>query len=252
MDINNLYEVQIECLGATSTTGVIPDNFSSLNYIPIDYFVYFKISLIDFNGQSVVGELATQGVVLSSNKKIHIKCDKGNLANILVDDGIPASGQLRWTSINAQEYDAGINSKGYTIIVYKASEWGLCTISADVNKTQLFVKGFKDMPLSKTPNNPSVFQVDESIRACRLKYTVPAMTPTSTLTLLDNGIIPTKYVPFSNCNQVHFRGDIGLVLTSSNGTANNVSYNKGSILTRSGTNTSSSASSQTALIEWRY
>lgn len=145
---------------------------------------------------------------------------------------------------------------GYFEVVYIPTEWGLCTLSCDVVKSQFFVKGFKNMPLSKTPNNPSIFQVDESMRACRLKYTVPAMTVTSSPNILDNGIIPTKYIPFISCRQIHFRGDIGLVITSDSGTVkvNNkdVQYDKGSIIIRSGTTSNPNASSQTALIEWRY
>lgn len=251
MNINNLYETKIEIMHIIAPNSNTTIDYNSMFYLPIDYAIVLKISLIDFNGNAVTNATG------SNDKKVHVTCNKGQLSYFSINNGV---NWLAISSANQKSVDIPVNTTGCFYLRYTANAWGLCTIGADTNKIQFMVKGFKDMSLAKTPNNTCTFQVDESIRACRLTYTMPAMSITAKQKTLENGIIPSKYIPFVSCNQISYRGDMGFRLTSTSGTsdADNVNFTAGSLLVRSGTTAGTNndgninTSSQPVFIEWRY
>lgn len=167
--INNLYEVDIK----SNTTqlniqdGLIQDNTTAI----------ITVKTTDFNNN------------IASNKSINISCDKGYFRYIINPDT-----NISTSITQTQSYTGITNSNGVLKLVYVASEWGLCTISADTKKIQLFVNGFKEVNANST--NGVVFQVDESQRACRLKWNFVSTGLSQTKKKLDTVTFPKSiYAP---------------------------------------------------------
>ena len=211
--INNLYEVKI--YPSTDTN------------IAIDTNIGINLKVTDFNGNPI------------TNKNITVTCDKGVFTQW---SNYTSSGNYLHSLNNVKSFTGTTDNTGWFDCTYKGNEWGLCTISADVNKLQLFITGFKNTSFAKTPTNTCTLQVDESQRACRLTYNLPTKTITSSTVYGDTGIIPVKYRPPKNKFFISHHPDVVFTLTSDG----SIGYRRGT----SGSDFSLSATTQ--LMEWRY
>lgn len=183
-----------------------------------------RIYVMDFNNRLLNGY---------SVPDIEVKCNKGYFNEFKYH--INAS-QMDWGVLNElQECTVPIGYNGFVELTYVASEWGFCTITCDNIIKNVMVRGFK-----KVQDNPPLY-VDESIRACRLYYTLPSVEMTGSQKTLLTGAVPTKYCPNSTCYFNGYRDDLGLSLT----------YD-GNIRGRRGTGDNFTPSNIEHIFEWRY
>ena len=163
--ISKLYDIQMEC----------ESNGGYTSNVTIDDFVIIKVKVSNFNGEPM------------PNTSVAVNWNKG-------DSTIGYSAELSdtsWYTIT-KETSVQTNSQGFFHLKYHASAWGLCTVLCGHSRLQFYVRGFKEIDVTST--NDCSFEVDESIRCCRLKwkYTYSGNVP-FTATTVDTISLPAKY-----------------------------------------------------------
>jgi len=221
MSVNNLYEVKIYHSDSSSLNANI-DGENLLDDIKV-----FTIQVVDYNNNPL------------KDKTIEVSCDKGYFTLWTNDDG-----DVNHTLNNVKSFTGTTNTDGKFDCIYRANEWGLCTISCDTVKLQLFVTGFKTMNVTSQKGYECIFQVDESYRSCRLAINLPSHTlVNSESTPLDTiGFPKQKYYPPLGLHISSYRSDIKYHLTT-NGELMGRTYDGLS---------SSSVSAHTEVFEWHY
>ena len=206
--INSLYEIIIEI-----------DN-SNPN---IDDTVEITVKIQDFNNNPL------------SDINLQVSIDKGYFTKYTRNstDTTLNTSTIRYTGVTG--------SDGTFTMTCKASEWGLCTFTCDTKKIQYFVNGFKT--LNVTSANGAVFQVDESRRACRLKWNFVSTKLSQTKKQLDTIKFPNnKYAPPFYIYVPTYRPDIVFIL-----------YSNGQVWGRTNGNvTSRTMDNHVELFEWHY
>lgn len=186
-DLMNLYEVKI---------------YSTSTNIEINTIQGVNIQIQDFNGNPI------------ANKNITVTCDKGIFTQWSNND---STGNNLHSLNNVKSFTGTTDSTGWFDCTYKATEWGLCTLSCDVEKLQIFVKGFKQLSISSTKNWETLFQVDESTRHCRLrwKYNDASISLNSTAKIIDTITLPKEeYYPNSNINKTTYNSRVNTILST--------------------------------------
>lgn len=184
MKINNLYEVKIY---PTSSTNIEINNIATVN-----------IKVVDFNNNPI------------TNKNITVKCDKGFFQNWSnYDSDIDDIHELN----NVKTFTGTTDDKGWFDCTYYASEWGLCTLSCDVEKLQFFVGGFKQLTVSSKNNWDCIFQVNEATRHCRLRwyYNNSSLTLVNETKTIDTITLPkTEYYPVTDITKATYNPRVGI------------------------------------------
>lgn len=112
MQISKLYETKLEC--------------SSYNVTIDSTDTTVTLTLVDFNGSPV------------TNTAVTLKADKGYFTK--------AVGKTTTTYTDAsatKTINATTDNNGKVVATWTASEWGLCTFSANNNNTQVNITGWK-------------------------------------------------------------------------------------------------------------
>ena len=86
--------------------------------------VIVTVSLVDFNNNVV------------PNKRVTLSVDRGIISSVDVGSNATISSNGKSVSVNA-------NSSGVVKVKYTASEWGMCTFTANGNNLQVYVRGWK-------------------------------------------------------------------------------------------------------------
>lgn len=122
MIITDLYQTKIEC-----KQGITETDYYNVNIDANDMLVI--VTLLDFNGNAV------------KNKDVTLTVDKGYFTQKGNKTG---SNTANLTSVNnSKTITVNTGSYGNIIGLYTASEWGLCTFSANNTKIQCKVTGWK-------------------------------------------------------------------------------------------------------------
>ena len=108
MQINDLYQTKITC----STYNATIDSANTI----------VTVRLVDFNGNSV------------TNKSVTLTCDKGYFNK---------NGSTSISGTTTKSITATTNGSGEITATWTASEWGLCTFSANTSNIQVKVTGWK-------------------------------------------------------------------------------------------------------------
>ena len=108
MQITDLYQTKITC----STYNADIDSTNTV----------ITVKLVDFNGAAV------------TNKSVTLTCDKGYFNK---------NGSTTISGTTTKSITATTNSSGEITATWTASEWGLCTFSANNNTVQVNVTGWK-------------------------------------------------------------------------------------------------------------
>jgi len=108
MQISDLYQTKITC----STYNANIDSTDTV----------ITVKLIDFNGAAV------------TNKSVTLTCDKGYFNK---------NGSTSISGTTTKSITATTNSSGEITATWTASEWGLCTFSANSTKSSVKIRGFK-------------------------------------------------------------------------------------------------------------
>jgi len=217
MNVNNFYEVKIY------------NSHSSTLNANINDVKIFNIQVVDYNNNPL------------KDKTIEVSCDKGHFVNWSNYD---ADANDIHTLNNVKNFTGTTDTDGKFDCTYRANEWGLCTISCDTVKLQLFVVGFKTMNVTSQKGYKCTFQVDESYRSCRLVINLPSHTlVNSESTPLDTiGFPKQEYYPPLGLHTSSYRSDIKYHLKT-NGELMGRTYDGLS---------SSSVSAHTEVFEWHY
>ena len=108
MIISDMYQTKIEASNYNA-------NIDSTNNV-------ITVTLLDFNNQPV------------TNKSVTLSCDKGYFTK---------KGSTSISGTTTKSVTVNTDSNGKITATWTASEWGLCTFSANNNKVQINVKGWK-------------------------------------------------------------------------------------------------------------
>ena len=138
MQISKLYETKLEC--------------SSYNVTIDSTDTTVTLTLVDFNGSPV------------TNTAVTLKADKGYFTK--------AVGKTTTTYTDAsatKTINATTDNNGKVVATWTASEWGLCTFSANNINSQIIVKGWRKIYNS---NNTTAWINDECFRVGVADYSL--------------------------------------------------------------------------------
>ena len=221
MSVNNLYEVKIYHSDSSSLNANI-DGENLLDDIKL-----FTIQVVDYNNNPL------------KDKTINVSCDKGYFTSWTNYDT-----DVTYKLNNVKSFTGTTGTDGEFNCIYFANEWGLCTISCDTVKLQLFVTGFQTMKVTSQKGYECTFQVDESYRSCRLAIKLPSHTlVNSNEEPLDVIKFPKQeYYPPLGLHKSSYRSDIKYHIRTT-----------GELMGRTYDGlSSSSVSAHTEVFEWHY
>lgn len=141
------------------------------------------INLKDFNGSNVTGKQIN-----------NITCDKGVFTQIT--DKTRTNSSLN----NVKTINGITNSNGEILLKFKATDWGLCTISCNNMKLQIFVNGWEEITPLTTSGG---FEVSNSALQLFVNGTLrlAVLKSKNTSAIFKSGdvsyanLIPTEYRP---------------------------------------------------------
>lgn len=173
MIIENFYQTKIEC---------IKDGDDSLYYnVNIDATdIRIEVSLIDFNGNPVIG------------KDVTLSVDRGTITSI-------KSGYTGTIASGGKSVTGTTGADGKFAVLYTASEWGLATFTVNNTSTQINVTGFRTIYNS----NGLRISADENAQLTHVDFnrniTVSAK---GVITILSSETIAEKYCP--STTSIHY------------------------------------------------
>lgn len=168
MIISDLYQTKIEIVQGDTTTPYYNVNIDSTDVTVI-------VSLIDFNGENV------------KRKNVTLTVDKGTISSVKTGyTGTIASGGKSVTGTTGDD--------GKFKVTYTASEWGLCTFTANNSNIQLRVTGWKQIG----GDNKYHLWVNEEIKLLRMRLNIPSTSYAIGHQTVLSSIIPSKYLNNTN------------------------------------------------------
>lgn len=195
MIISNLYQTKIEITQGTSGTSYYNVGINATD-------VTVTVTLVDFNNVAVTGK----SVTLTVDKGYFTKCVGTSTKTI--------------TGNTTKSVTGTTDSNGKITATYTASEWGLCTFSANNNNIKIYAGGWKEIT-SISYNNTSkvssiILYVNEEIRMVELyisfnaqQYTKGTVYDMCTINTIANNYSPKYPVRVSG-----YYGDSVSTLTS--------------------------------------
>ncbi len=156
----------------------------------IDKNVSVKVEVYDFNDKAL------------ANMPVTISVDKGHFISYTRNNT-----KTNITGVSTKLYNGITGSNGSFTMGYNCVDWGLCTFKCDVEKCQIYVRGFKKVNVRS--KNESFFYVDESSRACRLKWKHIQTNLDNNSKQLDTIVLPKQeYYPNEIISTTTYRSDI--------------------------------------------
>ena len=203
MQISKLYETKLEC--------------SSYNVNIDSTDTTVTLTLVDFNGSPV------------TNTAVTLKADKGYFTK--------AVGKTTTTYTDAsatKTINATTDNNGKVVATWTASEWGLCTFSANNSTIQCLVKGMKKIKTS-TNNVLRLYRNDNVMTLACISNSDDVYFAKDDWVTYSEGFIPSDLVPRSSLVAtnteamdcfwlINYQGDVKKRTTRSSNVQNVKSY----------------------------